>query len=100
MSCEFTPMSAHQVAKQAQQATHRCGNAAACKAPACAVRCHATDQLSTPEPTLTAAEVEARELAETLAQERLWMAWLMAGAGVVVVASFSLGYLTAALSLG
>lgn len=51
-------------------------------------------------PTLTAAEVEARELAETLAQERLWMAWLMAGAGVVVVASFSLGYLTAALSLG
>ncbi|MGB4061555.1 MAG: hypothetical protein WBK26_15220 [Burkholderiaceae bacterium] len=71
MSCEFTPQAS----------------------------AHATERTSTP-PTLTAAEVEARELAETLAQERLWMAWLLAGAGVVVVASFSLGYLTAALSLG
>ena len=71
MSCEFTPQA----------------------------NAHTTERTDAP-PTLTAAEVEAREMAETLAQERLWMAWLLAGAGVVVVASFSLGYLTAALSLG
>lgn len=78
MSCEFTPNQP----QAAQVAPHR----------PCGTRANA--------PTLTAAEVEARELAETLAEERAWVSWLLAGVGVLLAAAFALGYLTAALSLG